>query len=162
VHVVRTGARMHYNYFRDYDPAVGRYVQSDPLGIEVGISTYAYVDSSPLKHDDPLGLQKGGPPIPGNFGRPPHVPAYWRKDYYRDYRDGYFTRPCFEYRCPVKDSQVCTPSNPRGDPPPLTSGPSIAGPSWSPDKEGCVCADYGWNWQRGLAKVPGVAHRAGY
>ena len=29
----------HYNLFRDYDPAVGGYVQSDPLGLLGGWST---------------------------------------------------------------------------------------------------------------------------
>jgi len=33
----------HYNYFRDYDPSIGRYVESDPLGVQVGINTYLYV-----------------------------------------------------------------------------------------------------------------------
>jgi RHS repeat-associated protein len=23
---------LHYNYFRDYDPAIGRYVEPDPIG----------------------------------------------------------------------------------------------------------------------------------
>ncbi|MDF5946520.1 RHS repeat-associated core domain-containing protein [Pseudomonas aeruginosa] len=23
---------LHYNYFRDYDPETGRYVESDPIG----------------------------------------------------------------------------------------------------------------------------------
>ena len=33
---------LHYNYFRDYDPGIGRYVQSDPIGIDGGLSLYGY------------------------------------------------------------------------------------------------------------------------
>ncbi|CBL45589.1 Hypothetical protein HDN1F_20060 [gamma proteobacterium HdN1] len=32
-----------YNYFRDYDPALGRYIQSDPIGLMGGVSTHGYV-----------------------------------------------------------------------------------------------------------------------
>jgi RHS repeat-associated protein len=47
---------LHYNYFRDYDPVIGRYEKSDPMGLAGGISTYAYVAGSPLISIDPEGL----------------------------------------------------------------------------------------------------------
>lgn len=50
----------HYNYFRDYDPTTGRYLQSDPIGLGGGLSTYTYVGSNPLLRVDPYGLCWGG------------------------------------------------------------------------------------------------------
>lgn len=46
------------NGFRDYSPALGRYVESDPLGQAAGVNTYAYVGSNPQSYVDPLGLQE--------------------------------------------------------------------------------------------------------
>jgi RHS repeat-associated protein len=46
---------LHYNYFRDYDPTTGRYILSDPIGLEGGISTYAYVTGNPLAYSDRSG-----------------------------------------------------------------------------------------------------------
>jgi len=45
-----------YNYFRDYDPAIGRYVESDPIGLQGGLNLYAYALNNPLRYTDPLGL----------------------------------------------------------------------------------------------------------
>ena len=46
----------HYNYFRDYDPATGRYIESDPIGLAGGSpSLYTYVNGNPLRYVDPTG-----------------------------------------------------------------------------------------------------------
>jgi RHS repeat-associated protein len=48
--------RLHYNYFRDYNPKTGRYIESDPIGLQGGLNTYGYVGGNPLNKIDSLGL----------------------------------------------------------------------------------------------------------
>ncbi|MFZ6659143.1 RHS repeat-associated core domain-containing protein, partial [Undibacterium sp. TJN19] len=47
---------LHYNYFRDYDPRTGRYVESDPIGLAGGMTTYGYVGANPVSLVDARGL----------------------------------------------------------------------------------------------------------
>ena len=65
--------RVLYNWFRYYDPQTGRYLTSDPTGLESSLNTYAYVDSNPLRWIDINGLIK----LPGN---PSGLPPEWQPD----------------------------------------------------------------------------------
>ncbi len=76
--------RVHYNYFRTYDPSTGRYLESDPIGLSGGLNTFAYSNASPLSSSDPYGLlpedysaaaqilrefgEKYNYPVPGRIG----------------------------------------------------------------------------------------------
>lgn len=51
-------SNLNYNRHRDYEPAAGRYIQSDPLGLSGGENAYSYVVSDPLDSIDPSGLVK--------------------------------------------------------------------------------------------------------
>src|SRR5690606_24598883 len=65
---VETG--LHYNYFRDYDPTTGRYLQSAPIGLAGGINMYGYVRGSPVNYVDPLGLNPVAGCMVGSFAGP--------------------------------------------------------------------------------------------
>jgi len=55
-----------YNRARDYSSALGRYVESDPIGLAGrDFSTYGYARSNPLARSDKTGLQVG--PANDNF-----------------------------------------------------------------------------------------------
>jgi len=48
---------LHYNYYRDYDPAIGRYVEADPLGQKGDFGLYSYAKNNTLIYVDILGLK---------------------------------------------------------------------------------------------------------
>jgi RHS repeat-associated protein len=76
---------LNYNYFRDYDPGLGSYKQSDPIGLAGGLNTYLYVLAKPLILVDAFGLDNPGmgpygppwsdPPIRYNAPPPQTVPV---------------------------------------------------------------------------------------
>lgn len=65
-----------YNYFRDYDSSLGRYAESDLIGLLGGVNPFSYANDA-LAQIDPRGLMGHAPGKGGWTPRtPPEAPAY--------------------------------------------------------------------------------------
>ena len=78
---------LHYNYFRNYHPGIGRYAETDPFGVygllvakdpnvfaEAAINPYGYVQSNPIKALSPFGSPVAADVLPQPL---PWVPPPW-------------------------------------------------------------------------------------
>jgi len=68
---------LHYNYFRDYNPKIGRYFEADPIGLRGGVNLFVYTGNNTVNRVDPSGLAffakralEGKPWIPGISNNP--------------------------------------------------------------------------------------------
>ncbi|MGD9471421.1 MAG: RHS repeat-associated core domain-containing protein [Novosphingobium sp.] len=63
---------LYQNWHRDYDPTLGRYLETDPIGLAGGTNLYAYVDGNPVNAVDTEGLEKA------IFFDPYKENSYWK------------------------------------------------------------------------------------
>ncbi|EGK4120270.1 hypothetical protein IPA39_004702 [Escherichia coli] len=88
---------LHYNLHRYYDPDVGRFMVTDPIGLLGGLNLYAYAPN-PLSWIDPLGLSGSGL-VNGVPQNPGIVRRFMSKAEYKDF---------------LKNGFVFDPTDPRG------------------------------------------------
>ena len=107
---------LHQNGHRDYDPRIGRYLQSDPIGLAAGLNTYVYIGGNPLRGIDPLGLYQ-------MCHRDLQLPIPYARHCYARFDDG--------------STSSFDPNGVNPDPDPNQSGTTCTNPI-EPEKDDCI------------------------
>jgi len=152
-----------YNNNRFLCPECGRYIQSDPIGLEGGPSAYSYVNSSPMSFSDPYGTQITipwvGPLVGGEVGAGDIVgqpidlmPIMWSRSHSDPVRDVKPTNPGRDCDrnckpCPPGWSWA-VPGNDHGS----TSGWHWHWIEYNQDSKTCMC----YPFRRSGAEKPNV------
>ena len=144
---VETG--YHYNYHRYYDPQIGRYLRTDPIGVDGGINLFVYCLNDPVNLVDPEGLRTIGRPQQRWYPPPPVNPMPKRRfpalnELPEPSTPGYknpilpdprYETICFKWEC--RDPETCETS----------TGPWLSTPNWHPSNDkNCTCKHWGWKY----------------
>ncbi len=93
---------LNYNYFRDYKPIIGRYIQADPVGLFGGVNRFVYVRNRPITRRDTYGLFADGQRKSG--ARDYEGYEYWPPRGHSDFSGG----DRFDYTLEDHDSKTHT------------------------------------------------------
>jgi RHS repeat-associated protein len=100
---------LNYNMMRDYNSALGRYVQSDPIGLFAGVNTYGYVGQNPVTRVD-----RNGEFWPELIAIPIVLTGFFEAVYYDYYVLSHTQLPLVPAQPHQTDLNACTLSNPTG------------------------------------------------
>jgi RHS repeat-associated protein len=171
---------LHYNYFRDYEPAIGSYLQVDPMLHDQPASMgaakpYSYVESNPLDFIDPAGLFKMDPSCSdgscddGWRNQVESEGTQWCQRVDRHITDVRRAK-CIKGRCEkaVITCVTCEAVQSPDGTPVVGIAHSPVGSRWFPEKKVKLCTNSRWNKEGnpaglgGLVVVHEFAHLCGW